>query len=251
LFQTAAFVVERSPSGILEAPIAETGCFDDRVTRAYSSAVAAALNHFTQADSRGTAPRYRPVFSPLNGYEPRQLIVTNALRFAMKSFVMAHEIGHAVPGHFGEVIAGAKADTRRVLESPHHQEFAADRFAFEVLLRAEETLRPKYPISVGAICFLTCYLFLLRMRTTLTGVRYDSDAPSESHPARWNAFADWSGLRFPSKIPFIQPFLAMTALFRKLLEVDEQMTIEFQADCSVTVDPKDKKYLSKSHPTTP
>lgn len=70
----------------------------------------------------------------------------------MKSFVMAHEIAHAVLGHVENLVATTdkEASERTVVESPYEQEFAADKFAFEALLRSEELLQPKYPVSTKA-----------------------------------------------------------------------------------------------------
>jgi len=88
---------------------------------------------------------------------------------------------------------------------------------------------------VGGVCFLTCYLFLLRMRTRLTGVEYRADRSSESHPAPLDRIRKLVELAVAEKDSIHPAFLAMTALFRKLLEVDSEMEIVFNADGSITV----------------
>jgi len=230
-------LIERNPEGILEAPLAEVGCFDDRVTVAYSSAAATALDYLQQARSGEHTVQYKPVFALNQGYEPWQLMVANALAFAMKSFVMAHEIGHAILGHVGNIVESPSEGTteRPVVESPHEQEFGADKFAFESLLRSEDILQPKFPIAVGGICFLTCYLFLLRMRTRLTGQPCSPDEPSELHPAPLERIRRLVSFAVAEQESIHPAFLAMTALFRKLLEADDMMDISFNTDGSMTV----------------
>lgn len=68
-------------------------------------------------------------------------------------------------------------------------------------------------------------------------MRYNPNEPSESHPAPLDRIRRLVGFALAEQDSIHPAFLVMTALFRKLLEVDDKMEIVFNSDGSITVKP--------------
>jgi hypothetical protein len=111
-----------------------------------------------------------------------------ALCYAIRVFVLAHEVGHVVLGHtdgdrsrsLSNVIHEASAVSRK-----HDDEFAADAFAQDALLEIDRQRYFPEPIAAGGLGFLMVHAMILEVISKLNAQPLDRTQSSESHPSTW------------------------------------------------------------------
>lgn len=109
-----------------------------------------------------------------------------ALAYAMRLFVMAHEVGHVVLGHTrrpeGGIRMPALAEGVSIARGVD-DEFAADRFAQDLLLRVDDQRRFAEPVAAGGLGFLLVHAIVMEVATKLGVIKpEDAGGGDASHP---------------------------------------------------------------------
>ncbi|KGM39779.1 hypothetical protein JY96_06370 [Aquabacterium sp. NJ1] len=116
---------------------------------------------------------------------PEGLYDATALAYAMRLFVLAHEIGHVVLVHTevedAQTRVCALAETS-VICREQRDEFAADRFAQDVLLNIDQHGFFAEPVAAGGLAFLMVHAIVLRVSAQLGHATPIRPGDEESHP---------------------------------------------------------------------
>lgn len=116
---------------------------------------------------------------------PWGAIHATALARAMKTFALAHEVGHVVLDHCSSRCTRTVVVPTGELEvtsKSHRDEFDADLWAQNLLLMSDAVDLKRIPMAVGGIAFLTVHLMVLHVCCKLRGQPFHLDQPTESHP---------------------------------------------------------------------
>lgn len=103
-------------------------------------------------------------------------MAANALSFAMKLFVVAHEISHVRLGHVERALSGAKR------EEMLQMEYEADIEAQETLILVAEKTSPEIPVLGGGLAFLLVDLIRNNLFLALHNIRPEILSKGGDHP---------------------------------------------------------------------
>lgn len=116
---------------------------------------------------------------------PEGLYDATALAYSMRLFVLAHEIGHVALGHTQiedeQTVVCVLAETA-VISREREDEFAADRFAQDVLLSIDRQGLFAEPVAAGGLAFLMVHAIVQEVQATLGQATEATVASAESHP---------------------------------------------------------------------
>ncbi|MFC1898374.1 hypothetical protein ACFLYJ_02260 [Candidatus Cloacimonadota bacterium] len=118
-------------------------------------------------------------------YDTMCFINVNNLNLALKSFVVAHEVGHVISGHLDKSTLHAITYGNRsfhTLKRSHEQEYEADMIA-QVILREIEKKNGfgSSNFLVAGSIFMLCDLMTKKVRLKLLGIE-DKISFSDTHP---------------------------------------------------------------------
>lgn len=102
--------------------------------------------------------------------------LANIKSFAMKTFVVAHELAHVRLGHLDKLAGFVSAEERWQME------FEADELAQQSLIRAAEAGRARAEILGGGIAFLFCDQIRRNVACDLKGISRASLNRNSTHP---------------------------------------------------------------------
>lgn len=112
------------------------------------------------------------------------LLDATALAFAMRLFVLSHEIGHIALGHEGtlgrNILSHSYNDL--AISIKHEQEYEADIFALKVLLHIDERHYISRQMAPGGLGFLLVHMMFLQVLSKTTSIDMKTLSTSESHP---------------------------------------------------------------------
>jgi hypothetical protein len=127
------------------------------------------------------------------------LFAASGLSYAIRLFVLAHEIGHIALGHSEnlgrEIIAShavdvvesevntEKYENKVIVSRSQTEEFEADKFAQEILLHIDERKYFLAPIASGGLGFLIIHLMIITVYSKISGISVADLSQSESHPS--------------------------------------------------------------------
>jgi hypothetical protein len=103
-------------------------------------------------------------------------MAANALSFAMKLFLIAHEISHVRLGHIERLLSGATREERLQME------YEADAEAQEMLILAAETNSFEIPVLGGGLAFLLVDLIRSNQFLELYNVKPEILSKGGDHP---------------------------------------------------------------------
>ena len=134
--------------------------------------------------------------------DPWGVIVATSLSYSMKNFVVAHEIGHAILGHFNKASTKSIITAEgglKVIKQSFKEEYDSDLWAQSILWKSDLKNRTVFGISGGGLAFFTIYLMAIHIYKILQTSKLGylkSELSDNTHPPamerinRLNSFLD-------------------------------------------------------------
>jgi hypothetical protein len=151
-----------------------------KLQEAFGGALLTAYYYLTRSQHE-----YPTTFS--DSYDPFGFATANLLTYAMRAFVVAHELSHVLLGHVDDSAASVRSAVTpvgevTVLSRNQQQEFEADVMAQRILMAADRLLPNSGLYASGGICFLATHLFVQQLAAKMFDVPFDERSPTNSHP---------------------------------------------------------------------
>ena len=116
--------------------------------------------------------------------DPWGVIVASALTYSMKAFVVSHEIGHAILGHFdssNEKRVISQHGPIEIVDQMYRHEYEADLWAQTALVASDDEGTTLFGRGGGGLAFLTIHLMIIRILGKISGHESSSEY-SATHP---------------------------------------------------------------------
>lgn len=117
---------------------------------------------------------------------PHGLLIANKITYAMKMFIVAHEVSHILLGHVKANNANSNMSFSKLLHGwnrSHMDEFKADRKAQQILIWIANRQNDDILVICGGICFFIAHLIVLHVTAKLNKTELNVCTASETHPA--------------------------------------------------------------------
>lgn len=117
--------------------------------------------------------------------DPLGIIIANVLFYSMKTFIVAHEIGHIVLDHLrtnNNRLVQTKGGSINIASVSHLKEYEADTFAQKRLIDIDKYNKRSFPVAVGGLSFLTIHNFILLVLSKLDPNEFGTYYSNLTHP---------------------------------------------------------------------